>query len=204
MGPNREFEGYGHSYAQPWAKEDAIDHRSTEQALSQNMPVNNNDGGSDSDATRAYLELIRGVHHEWRSLEEAGDRSLQLSDKALSAIKSAVRTDARHGTQIQMPATDFGAYTVSEQTVKNLIRETVDSVPGALALATSVISERISGFTRERLQPTSLKCRISVQQNSGDLLAVAEQVRMTVTRACAREFSLSDLVVDVHVEDIHE
>jgi hypothetical protein len=36
------------------------------------------------------------------------------------------------------------------------------------------------------------------------LPAVADEVRDAVRAACARELDLPDLVVDIHIEDLHE
>ncbi|WP_232820204.1 hypothetical protein [Brachybacterium sp. YJGR34] len=159
---------------------------------------------SDDAATQRYLELIRSVHDEWTSLEEQGDHSVQLSATALSTIKESVRADVRHGAQVQMPPTAAGPYTLSELALRTLVRRAVDSVPGVIALRTTVEHEPGENGLRTRGTPARIRCRISAPATSSDLLQLADDVRAAVTSACRDQVGLDSTVVDIHIEDIHE
>lgn len=155
-------------------------------------------------ATRRYLDLIRSVHQEWETLEEAGDRSVQLSPTALSTIKESVRADARHGAHVTMPPTAAGPFTVSELTLRTLVRRAVDTVPGALALRTGFEHEDAGSGVRTRGLPRAVHCRISAELGTPDLRALAEQVREAVITACDEHTGLPAPRVDIHIEDLHE
>jgi hypothetical protein len=158
-------------------------------------------------ATARYLDLIRAVHAEWDELESAGDSSVQLTTAALSTLKESVRADARHGAHVQMPPTPAGPFTVSELTLRTLVRRTIDAVPDARALRTTFEygDAGSSGApARSRGLPTRAACRLSARLGTPDLPALADEVRTAVRRACERDLGLSDLTVDVHIEDLHE
>ncbi|MFC5297460.1 hypothetical protein [Brachybacterium tyrofermentans] len=175
----------------------------------------------DDAATARYLDLIRAVHTEWDELESAGDSSVQLSAGALSTIKESVRADARHGAHVHMPPTPAGPFTVSELTLRTLVRRTIDAVPDARALRTtfeyadtgptgSSASSGSSGSTasfgssaRSRGLPTRASCRLSARLGTPDLPALADEVRAAVRLACETDLGLTDLTVDIHIEDLH-
>ncbi|MFN7242902.1 MAG: hypothetical protein ACK4M5_06575 [Dietzia cercidiphylli] len=173
------------------------------------MAVNTMDGSSgpggpdDAEATRHYLDQISALHRDWDELESRGDDSVQLSGRARSALAEAVRADARHGARVQMPPTDIGPYSLTELALRTLIRDTVDGVPGVLSLRTTVDHDPVEGWGTRGL-PRRIACRVSFAASTPDLPALADAVRQVVRGACAREFDLVDLVVDVHIEDLHE
>ncbi|WP_227873142.1 hypothetical protein [Brachybacterium ginsengisoli] len=160
----------------------------------------------DAAATRRYLDLIRTVHTEWDELERAGDSSVQLSAGALATVKESVRADARHGAHVHLPPTPAGPYTVSELALRTLVRREIDAIPGARALRTTFEHDETpdSATGRSRGLPTRALCRISVRLGAEDLPGLAEQIRAAVRRAAATELGLDDLVVDIHIEDLHE
>lgn len=160
--------------------------------------------GEDPVATARYLDLIRTVHAEWDELERAGDSSVQLSAGALSTIKESVRADARHGAHVHMPPTPAGPFTVSELTLRTLVRRTIDAVPGARTLRTTFEHAPTGSALRSRGEPTRVSCRVSARLGTPDLPALAEEVRTAIMRACQDELGLSAPTVDVHIEDLHE
>lgn len=162
-------------------------------------------GGEDPALTRRYLDLIRSVHEEWDRLEEAGDTSVQLSGSALATIKESVRADARHGAHVHMPPTPTGPFTVSELTLRTLVRREIDAVPGARALRTSFEHEDASDhYRRSRGLPSRARCRVSARLGTRDLPGLAERIREAVREAAETELGLRGLAVDVHIEDLHE
>lgn len=157
----------------------------------------------DTEATRQYLDQIRALHRDWDELERRGEDSVQLSRRARSALSEAVRADARHGARVQMPPTDIGPYTLTELALRTLIRNAVDTVPGVVSLRTAVDHTPGQGWGTRGL-PERVTCRVSVADSTPDLRARAEAVRDAVRSACAREVALSDVIVDVHIEDLHD
>lgn len=161
--------------------------------------------GEDPALTRRYLDLIRSVHEEWDRLEEAGDTSVQLSGSALATIKESVRADARHGAHVHMPPTPAGPFTVSELTLRTLVRREIDAVPGARALRTVFEHDEDGAQGRRTLGlPTRARCRVSARLGTPDLPALAERIREAVRSAAETELALRGLTVDVHIEDLHE
>ncbi|WP_206516717.1 hypothetical protein [Brachybacterium saurashtrense] len=159
----------------------------------------------DPAATRRYLDLIRSVHEEWDRLEEAGDTSVQLSGSALATIKESVRADARHGAHVHMPPTPAGPFTVSELTLRTLVRREIDAIPGARALRTAFEHDEDSAAERRTLGlPTRARCRVSAHLGTPDLPGLAERIREAVRSAAETELGLTGLTVDVHIEDLHE
>lgn len=159
---------------------------------------------SERAATARYLALIRAVHAEWDELESAGDRSVQLSTGALSTIKESVRADARHGAHVQMPPTPAGPFTVSELTLRTLVRRTIDAVPDARALRTTFEYGSDGSSARSRGLPTRAACRLSARLGTPDLPALADEVRAAVRLACETDLGLTDLTIDIHIEDLHD
>lgn len=157
----------------------------------------------DPEAIRRYLDRIRDLHREWDELEDHGDESVQLSTRVRSTLSEVVRADARHGARVQMPPTDLGPYTLSELALRALIRETVDAVPGVMSLRTVVDHAPGRGWG-ERGVPQTITCRVSLDARTRDLPALAETTRRAVLSACERELDLTDIRVDIHIEDLHE
>ncbi|GAP79348.1 hypothetical protein Y09_2190 [Brachybacterium sp. SW0106-09] len=161
--------------------------------------------GENPAATRSYLDLIRTTHEEWDRLERAGDSSVQLSGSALAAVKESVRADARHGAHVHMPPTPAGPFTVSELTLRTLVRREIDAIPGARALRTTFEHEEDGAAERRtRGLPTRARCRVSALLGTPDLPGLAERIREAVHRAAETELGLTGLTVDVHIEDLHE
>lgn len=163
-------------------------------------------GGRDHDdeATRQYLDLMRSLHHDWAELERRGDDSVQLSGRARSALSEAVRADVRHGPRVHMPPTDAGPYTLTELALRSLVRDGVDEVPGAVALRTTFEYRAAADGWGSRGVPTTVACRISAASSTPDLPALAGDVRRAIHAACACELDLPDLVIDIHIEDLHD
>ncbi len=160
-------------------------------------------GPDESDATRDYLDRIRALQRDWDEAEAAGDDSVQLSTRVRSALSEVVRADARHGARVQMPPTDAGPYSLSELAMRTLIRDAVDAVPGAMSLRTAIDFAHTDEWGARGL-PERVRCRVSASTASGDLPALAEDVRAAVALECIRELNLSGIAVDVHIEDLHD
>lgn len=161
--------------------------------------------GEDPALTRHYLDLIRSAHEEWEELERAGDSSVQLSASALATLKESVRADARHGAHVHMPPTPAGPFTVSELTLRTLVRREIDAIPGARALRTSFEHEDAADDDRRsRGLPSRARCRVSARLGTRDLPGLAERIREAVREAAETELGLRGLAVDVHIEDLHE
>ena len=154
-------------------------------------------------ATRQYLELIRTLHREWDELEERGEAGVQLSSRARASLTESVRADVRHGAQVRMPPTAHGPFTLSELSLRTLVRTTVDRVPGAVALKTS-FDHAASPDWRTRGTPQRISCRISASTAAPDLPALAGRIRTSVQAACAQDLDLNDVIVDVHIEDLYD
>lgn len=153
--------------------------------------------------TERYLDLIRSVHQEWETLEQQGDPSVQLSPAALSSIKDSVRADARHGAHIEMPPTSAGTYTLSELSLRSLVRHAIDSVPGVIALRTTIDYAPAYDF-RTRGRPTHIHCRISAPLDARDLPQLAHTVRDSIASTCREHLDLTVDAIDIHIEDLHE
>lgn len=158
--------------------------------------------------TRRYQELIRSVRAEWAQQEARGDVAVQMSPRALDLVKASVRAQARHGRQVEMPATEEGPYSLSELALRTLVRESVDAVPGVRALRSRIEHAEPTGQSRDlglgRGLPVRITCRISAAQGTRDLLALAQEVRTSVAATCRRELDLPALTVDIHIEDLHD
>lgn len=164
---------------------------------------NDDDRNDDEELTRQYLDLVRTLHRDWADLEESGDDSVQLQRSTRMALSEAVRADARHGARVQMPPTDLGPYTLTEQALRSLIRDATDGVAGAVSLKTTIDYAPAPGWGT-RGEPVGVACRISAAASCPDLLALASSVRSAVTAACALDLDLTDVTVDLHIEDLHD
>lgn len=151
-----------------------------------------------------YLELIRSVNREWTDCEEAGDLSVQLSPRALGTIKESIRANARHGAQVEMPPSPAGPYTMSERSLRTLVRHTVDNLDGVRALRTAFEHQDTKGKVRTRGLPTHVRCRVSVRLGMTNLPRVAQEVRTAVSAAFREHMDLSLTAIDVHIEDLHD
>lgn len=158
----------------------------------------------DDETPQEYLDLLRKVNDEWTELERKGDESVQLSSRIITAIQEAVRSEVKYGRQVQMPPTEFGPYSISELTLRNIIRASVDSIEGALALHSDIITNEENQAFFERGLPERLVCYISVRVTCPDYQAVAQNVRNAIATACAEQLGLYELEIDIHIEDLHD
>ena len=149
--------------------------------------------------TREYLRRIASLHEEWDQLESQASTSVMPQRHLMDAI----RAETRHGAQVQMPATDLGPYSMSEFSLRALIRRTVDGVPGARALR-STCEHAPSGKGHRGLGvPQTISCRISAHLSVDSLPQLGQQVRDAVRAACHENLGVSP-TVNVHIEDLHD
>lgn len=154
-------------------------------------------------ATRDYHRLIRFIHEEWDDLESWADTSVMPSVNVMQSVMEAVRADTRHGAQVQVPDTDMGAYTLTELSLRTLVRRAVDSVPGARALRSSAEYAPAADGHRGLGLPETIRCRVSAHIGCRDLPELARRVREAVREACHRNLAIRPNV-DVHMEDLHD
>ena len=83
----------------------------------------------DEASTREYLRLIASLHKTWDTLEAQSSPSVMPQRH----IMDAVIAETRHGAQVEMPPTGLGPYSMSEFSLRALVRRSVDSVPGGHA-----------------------------------------------------------------------
>ena len=149
--------------------------------------------------TREYLRLIASLHEEWDQLESQASASVMPQRHLMDAILA----ETRHGAQVEMPATDLGPYTMSEFSLRALIRRTVDRVPGARALRSS-FEHAPSGEDHRGLGvPETIFCRISAHLSVDSLPQLAQRVREAVRAACHENLGVSP-TVNIHIEDLHD
>ena len=149
--------------------------------------------------TREYLRLIASLHEEWDQLESQANVSVIPQRHLMDAIIA----ETRHGAQVEMPATDLGPYSMSEFSLRALIRRTVDCVPGARALRSS-FEHAPSGENHRGLGvPETISCRISAHISVGSLPQLAQRVRDAVRATCHENLGVSP-TVNVHIEDLHD
>ena len=149
--------------------------------------------------TREYLRLIASLHEEWDQLESQASASVMPQRHLMDAVIA----ETRHGAQVQMPATDLGPYSMSEFSLRALIRRTVDGVPGARALC-SACKHAPSGKGHRGLGvPETIFCRISAHVSVESLPQLAQLVRDAVRAACRENLGVSP-TVNVHIEDLHD
>ena len=153
----------------------------------------------DDEDTREYLRLIASLHEEWDQLESQASASVMPQRHLMDAIIA----ETRHGAQVEMPATDLGPYSMSEFSLRALIRRTVDRVPGARALRSS-FEHAPSGEDHRGLGvPETIFCRISAHVSVGSLPQLAQRVRDAVRAACRENLGVSP-TVNIHMEDLHD
>lgn len=157
----------------------------------------------DDAATREYDELLRTAQGAWQALERSEDPSTEVSAGVLQAIKGAVRAEVRHGAQVEVPPTRRGPYTVSELSLRTLVRAAVDSVPGSRSLRSSIEHADPTDAGGRGL-PEHIACRISADLSHGSLPALAERVREAVDTDLVTELGLAGLRIDIHIEDLHD
>ena len=149
--------------------------------------------------TREYLRLIASLHEEWDQLESRASASVMPTRHLMKVILA----ETRHGAQVEMPATDLGPYSMSEFSLRALIRRTVDRVPGARALRSS-FEHAPSGEDHRGLGvPETIFCRISVHVSVDSLPQLAQRVREAVRAACHENLGVSP-TVNIHIEDLHD
>ena len=149
--------------------------------------------------TREYLRLIASLHEEWDQLESQASASVMPQRHLMDAIIA----ETRHGAQVEMPATDLGPYSMSEFSLRALIRRTVDRVPGARALRSS-FEHAPSGEDHRGLGvPETIFCRISAHLSVDSLPQLAQRVREAVRAACHENLGVSP-TVNIHIEDLHD
>ena len=149
--------------------------------------------------TREYLRLIASLHEEWDQLESQASASVMPQRHLMDAILA----ETRHGAQVEMPATDLGPYSMSEFSLRALIRRTVDRVPGARALRSS-FEHAPSGENHRGLGvPETIFCRISAHVSVDSLPQLAQRVREAVRAACHENLGVSP-TVNIHIEDLHD
>ena len=95
----------------------------------------------DEASTREYLRLIASLHKTWDTLESQSSASVMPQRHMMDAVIA----ETRHGAQVEMPPTDLGPYSMSEFSLRALVRRSVDSVPGARALRSSFKHARSAG-----------------------------------------------------------
>ena len=149
--------------------------------------------------TREYLRLIASLHKEWDQLESQASTSVMPQRHLMDAVLA----ETRHGAQVQMPATDLGPYSMSEFSLRALIRRTVDSVPGARALRSSFEHGPSDEEHRGLGVPETISCRISAHVSVDSLPQLGQQVRDAVRAACHENLGVSP-TVNVHIEDLHD
>ena len=153
----------------------------------------------DDEDTREYLRLIASLHEEWDRLESRASASVMPQRHLMDAILA----ETRHGAQVEMPATDLGPYSMSEFSLRALIRRTVDRVPGARALRSS-FEHAPSGEDHRGLGvPETIFCRISAHVSVDSLPQLAQRVREAVRAACHENLGVSP-TVNIHIEDLHD
>ena len=113
--------------------------------------------------TREYQRLIASLHEEWDRLESQASTSVMPQRHLMDAILA----ETRHGAQVEMPATDLGPYSMSEFSLRALIRRTVDGVPGARALRSTFEHAPSSEGHRGLGVPQTISCRISAHAGVG-------------------------------------
>lgn len=177
--------------------------------LEPDTPAHENEGtippddGLSTDHTQSYLDLVRAIHDEWDALEEASDLSVTASPRVMESVMNAVRAEVRRGEQVEVPPTDLGPFTVSEASLRTVIRRAIDSVPGAEALRSSFDHAPVTDGHRGLGVPVTIHCRVSAHVSIKDLPAFAEQIRQNVLDTCQVNFGLSP-AINVHVEDLHD
>ena len=149
--------------------------------------------------TREYQRLIASLHEEWDRLESQASTSVMPKRHLMEAILA----ETRHGAQVEMPATDLGPYSMSEFSLRALIRRTVDGVPGARALRSSFEHAPSGEGHRGLGVPQTISCRISAHLSVDSLPQLGQQVRDAVRAACHENLGVSP-TVNVHIEDLHD
>ena len=153
----------------------------------------------DDAETRKYQRLIASLHEEWDQLESRASASVMPQRHLMDAILA----ETRHGAQVEMPATDLGPYSMSEFSLRELIRRTVDRVPGAHALRSSFEHAPSSVDHRGLGVPETIFCRISAHLSVDSLPQLAQRVREAVRAACHENLGVSP-TVNIHIEDLHD
>ena len=153
----------------------------------------------DEASTRQYLRLIASIHKTWDTLEAQSSPSVMPQRHMMDAVIA----ETRHGAQVEMPPTDLGPYSMSEFSLRAMVRRSVDSVPGARALRSSFKHAPALEGHRGLGMPDTIFCRISAHVATSNLPQLALQVRDAVCQACYENLELSP-TVNIHIEDLHD
>ena len=97
-------------------------------------------------------------------------------------------------------------YSLSEFSLRSLVRQAVDSVDSARGLRTSFQHAEAPSNPAEARElgvPETISCRISAHVTTQHLPELAQQVRDAVREACYGNLGLSP-TVNVHIEDLHD
>jgi len=146
--------------------------------------------------------VIASIHETWDRLESESNVSVMPQRHMMDAIVAATR----HGAQVHMPPTDLGPYSLSEFSLRSLVRQAVDSVDSARGLRTSFQHAEAPSKPAEARElgvPETISCRISAHVTMQHLPELAQQVRDAVREACHENLGLSP-TVNVHIEDLHD
>ena len=150
--------------------------------------------------TQEYLRLIASLHEEWDRLESRASASVMPQRHLMDAILA----ETRHGAQVETARDrSWAPYSMSEFSLRALIRRTVDRVPGARALRSS-FEHAPSGEDHRGLGvPETIFCRISAHVSVDSLPQLAQRVREAVRAACHENLGVSP-TVNIHIEDLHD
>ncbi|AKK07158.1 hypothetical protein CMUST_14325 [Corynebacterium mustelae] len=155
------------------------------------------------EATGRYLQLIKSLHDEWDLMDADNDESVRPSSRVFDSVMEAVRANARHGAEVHMPATEHGPYTMTELSLRTLVRQAVESVPLVSALCSSFEYSEAPENQRGYGQPTRVRCRISVHVTAKNYAELTARVRDAVRTSCQDNLKFAP-DVDIHIEDLHD
>lgn len=166
-------------------------------AASDEVPVRSH--AQDEADAHEYVRLIASIHEEWERLESSGDVSVMPGRPLMDAILA----ETRHGAQVEMPPTDLGPYSLSEFSLRALVRRAVDAVPGARALRSSFEHDPATEDHLGLGVPTAITVRVSAGVSVGSLPQLGQQIREAVRSACRENLGV-DPTVNVRIEDLHD
>ena len=149
--------------------------------------------------TREYQRLIASLHEEWDRLESQASTSVMPKRHLMDAILA----ETRHGAQVEMPATDLGPYSMSEFSLRALIRRTRGWRARGPRPALDLRARALERGHRGLGVPQTISCRISADLSVDSLPQLGQQVRDAVRAACHENLGVSP-TVNVHIEDLHD
>lgn len=144
----------------------------------------------------AALERLRGVSHSL--IETEAEAQEEPSENWMRALFGTIAREVRAGRDIPLahpdPAVDLS---ISEGSVRSLIRAAGDSVPGALLGRCA-----LDGDVTEPGHP--IRVAVSVTALAPvSLRELAERVRSSVRAALERHTELAVTAIDVRIDDVH-